>query len=124
MEIAESSFTYVSTFERQIAEKDDPNVLWNAQVETTSHFEVTNLASSPAFMAESERIQLQHFSTLLTRRISYLNQLKNLERGWISGGGEVPSDNAIKLSKALLSFIRNQAQLRTIKRIPRVVIGP
>lgn len=123
MEVDEAKNTATSAFTSVVtAETDDPNALWNTQLESTSSFSPSNMASMPT--SEIEIRELEQFANVLDRRISYLDSLQTLEQNWISGGADTPSAKVIMISKSLLYFIKNQAIYRSIRQAPRVVLGP
>ena len=113
----------VSAFTATIT-SNEPS-LWNNQFETLSDFAESYVNETIIWKSADIQQRFQKsFVSLLNRRQGYLDGLHNLNREWITGGGEVPNSNVILAAKTLLRYIENQARIFILNVIPRLVIGP
>ncbi|NQU44390.1 hypothetical protein HQ520_13960 [bacterium] len=105
----------------QVEETERP--LWDGRAQSISDFQPASTESPEEWGSIQRRLQ-RGFVELLRRRQKYLSDLQNLQPGWISGGGEVPSADVLKEATDLLRFFENGANTRLFETIPRLVIGP
>ncbi len=71
-----------------------------------------------------KEIGIQSFASLVSKRCSYLEGLRNLESDWVSGGAVNPSSSAILRSQELLLYIKRKIFSEELCLIPRIVMGP
>jgi hypothetical protein len=64
------------------------------------------------------------FDLLISARTEYLDGLRLLPSGWISGGGVRPDEFSIQAAKEFLTTIRRRLLLEGRSRTPNLVMGP
>lgn len=63
--------------------------------------------------------QVNTFNSLITSRVKYLDELRNLKKGWISGSSKTPTVGAIEISKVLLASFNNWISMTEGVKIPK-----
>ena len=119
-----------SSVSGELESSNSYDYFWDNDSSYAGSFEVSigelDLIEQISFIPRPRDIRT--FCNTIEKRNNYLDKLKNLSDGWISGTSKVPSESSINLSKSLLLTFRNWllASFRASKitNVPKIVMGP
>lgn len=69
-------------------------------------------------------VEKQNFTQLLSNREKYLEGLLSLNKNWISGKSEIPSQASLSVGKRFLSGFSQLIVNKKNLPIPRIIMGP
>ena len=77
----------------------------------------------PVFVQQTKKV-LHQFDGVLADRLSYLDKLPSIGDDWISGPSVAPSEEAVKISKSVLSLVRTELSRVSNMYAPKLIMGP
>lgn len=121
-------------------EASAPSYFSKRKVDVTTSSKILNqevideveLGISPASffveIASEEDSGIQNFKKFIANRKSYLENLKNLGEGWISGKSYPPNNEVLQIGKGILNFLETwyetKVMLFQVCYVPTIIMSP